>query len=137
MEIKIPLTIHVFYHRECSEGARLYSELYRLLCRNPDSPYMDGLDIPVYFTTGDDNGIGEMANAGSQKKMVLLIIDDNMFCSDEWRTYVKSLIDRHDNHLKIVGIKCSRHAFAFLEEIGNDQMITPSCDDIFQDFEEK
>ena len=26
----------------------------KVLCRDPDSPYMDGLDIPVYFKTEDD-----------------------------------------------------------------------------------
>ncbi len=139
MGIKIPLSIHVFYHRECTEGARLYSDLYRLLCRNPDCPYMDGLDIPVYFATGDDSDIGKtvkMVEMDSQKNLILLLIDDNMFCSEMWRTYVKSLIDRHDNQLKIVGIKLSHHAFVFLEELSNDQMITPKCNSVFHDFED-
>ena len=136
MEIKIPLSIYVLYHRECTEGARLYSTLYKLLCRNPDSPYMDGLDIPVYFTTGDNDSIGTMLEVGSQKKMILLLIDDNMLCSEKWRTYVKKLIDRHDDQLKLVGIKLCRNAFAFQKELGKDQMITPKSDSIFHDFED-
>ena len=136
MGIRIPLSIHVFYHRECTEGARLYSDLYRLLCRNPDTPYMDGLDIPVYFNTGDDNGIGEIAASGSLKTLILLLIDDNMLCSEKWQAYVKSLIDRHDDQLKIVGIKLSRHAFAFQKDLSKDQMITPKSDSVFHDFED-
>jgi len=137
MEITIPLSVHVFFHKECEEGTRLYSALYKLLCRDPRSPYMDGLDIPVYFNTGDDSHIGEMPESGSQKTLILLLLDDYMICSSKWREYIKKLLaNPTGTSLKIIGVKLTQNAFAFLEELSQDQMITPKSDSVFNDFED-
>lgn len=70
--MKTPLSIHVLYHSAYKEGAQVYSMLYKTLCRDTASPFMDGLDIPVYFQTGDDNGLTSIAYAGSEKSLVIV-----------------------------------------------------------------
>ena len=49
--MRTPLSVYVLYHTENKEGSRIYSELYSLLCRDVNNPFLDGLDIPVYFVT--------------------------------------------------------------------------------------
>lgn len=53
--MQTPLSIYALFHSENVEGARIYSELYKLLCRDINNPFSNGLDIPVYRSTGDDN----------------------------------------------------------------------------------
>lgn len=132
-----PLSIHVLYHSANREGAQIYSLLYKTLCRDTESPFMDGLDIPVYFQTGDDNGLTSMATVGSEKTLLLLLVDINMFCSSVWREYVQDLLKNNaDDKLKIVGIKLDSHAFSFLEGLSRDQMIVLQTESVIDNLEE-
>lgn len=135
--MKTPLSIHVLYHSAYKEGATVYSMLYKTLCRDSASPFMDGLDIPVYFQTGDDDGLTAMANAGSAKSLILLLVDINMFCSSAWRDHIRKLLqDTADDKLKIVGVKLDSHAFSFLEELSKDQMIVLQTDSVMDNLDE-
>lgn len=135
--MKTPLSIHVLYHSAFKEGAQVYTMLYKTLCRDSQSPFMDGLDIPVYFQTGDDSGLTALANAGSEKTLVLLLIDINMFCSAIWREYIQNLIKNSaDEYLKIVGVKLDSHAFSFLEDLSKDQMIVLQTESVMDNFDE-
>ena len=132
-----PLSIHVLYHSAFKEGAQVYTMLYKTLCRDSQSPFMDGLDIPVYFQTGDDSGLTAMANSGSEKTLVLLLIDINMFCSANWREYIQNLIKNSaDEKLKIVGVKLDSHAFSFLEGLSKDQMIVLQTESVMGNLDE-
>lgn len=52
--MKTPLSVHALFHTANIEGQKIYSELYKLLCRDIDNPFSDGLDIPVYYATGEN-----------------------------------------------------------------------------------
>ena len=135
--MKTPLSIHVLYHSAYKEGSQVYSMLYKTLCRDSESPFMDGLDIPVYFQTGDDNGLTNMAKAGSEKSLLLLLVDINMFCSPVWREYIQNLLgDNTDDKLKIVGVKLDSHAFSFLECLSKDQMIVLQTESVMDNLDE-
>lgn len=135
--MKTPLSIHVLYHSAYKEGATVYSMLYKTLCRDSASPFMDGLDIPVYFQTGDDDRLTEMANVGSEKSLILLLVDINMFCSTVWRDYIHQLLQNTaDDKLKIVGVKLDSHAFSFMDELGKDQMIVLKTESITDNLDE-
>lgn len=98
---------------------------------------MDGLDIPVYFQTGDDSGLTSMADVGSEKTLILLLIDINMFCSSIWRGYVQNLLKNNtDDKLKVVGVKLDSHAFTFLEGVSKDQMIVLQSESIMDNIDE-
>lgn len=132
-----PLSIHVLYHSAFKEGAQVYTMLYKTLCRDSQSPFMDGLDIPVYFQTGDDSGLTAIANASSEKTLVLLLIDINMFCSATWREYIQNLIKNSaDEKLKVVGVKLDSHAFSFLEGLSKDQMIVLQTESVLDNVDE-
>ncbi len=135
--MKTPLSIHVLYHNAYKEGAQIYSMLYKTLCRDSESPFMDGLDIPVYFQTGDDNGLTEMAKVGSEKTLLLLLIDINMFCSVVWREHIQHLIKNNvDEKYKIVGVKLDSHAFSFLEDLSKDQLIVLQSESVMGNLDE-
>lgn len=135
--MKTPLSIHVLHHSAYKEGAQVYSMLYKTLCRDSESPFMDGLDIPVYFQTGDDNGLTNIANVGSEKSLYLLLIDINMFCSAVWREHIQNLLKSNDeDKLKIVGVKLDSHAFSFSEGLSKDQMIVLQTESVMNNIDE-
>ena len=128
--MKTPLSVHALFHSENKEGRRLYRELYKLLCRDIDNPFSDGLDIPVYFSTGDDQSEIVLANSNSTKRVILLFIDVNMFCSSVWRDKIAELVEQKDNNTLIVGIKQYKHSFSVNKKIGEIQSIVVDNSDI-------
>lgn len=121
--MKTPLSVHAFFHSENSEGKKIYSELYKLLCRDVKDPLSDGLDIPVYYTMADDTSEIELANSSSSKRVFLLFIDIYMFCSQNWRKKITELIDAKDDNTLIVGVKQYKHSFSINKIIGEIQSI--------------
>ena len=103
--MRTPLSVYVLYHTENKEGSRIYSELYSLLCRDVNNPFLDGLDIPVYFVTGNDEKIINGDLSATKKKLFLVFIDINMFCSEKWASYIKELTDKVDDNTLVVGVK--------------------------------
>lgn len=121
--MRTPISVHALFHRDNSEGPRLYTELYKLLCRNINDPFSDGLDIPVYYSTGGEESEIKLADSSSTKKILLLFIDINMFCSNNWRAYISKLIESKDDNMLIVGVKQYKHSFSINKKIGEVQSI--------------
>lgn len=121
--MKTPITVHALYHHNNVDGAKIYSELYSLLCRNVNDPFSDGLDIPVYFTTGDNNYISSITKTSSVKNVFLIFIDINMFCSERWRNLINELIKSADENIEIVGVKQYKNAFSINKSLGEIQSI--------------
>lgn len=121
--MKTPLSVYALYHAENKEGKRIYSELYSLLCRDVKNPFSDGLDIPVYFVTGDDKQIVKGNLSATNKKLFLVFIDINMFCSEKWASYIKELTDKADDNTLVVGVKQYRHSFSINKKLGETQSI--------------
>ena len=128
--MRTPLSCHALFHSKNSEGQRIYTELYKLLCRDVDNPFSDGLDIPVYYATGDDDAIINLANSSSTKRVILLFIDMNMFCSQVWRDKITGLLEQKDDNTLIVGVKQYRHAFSINKKIGEIQSIVVDPSDV-------
>ena len=121
--MKTPLSVHTLFHSENKEGEKIYSELYKLLCRDVDNPFSDGLDIPVYYASGDDTSEIQLANSSSKKRVLLLFIDIHMFCSKVWRNKISEIVSSDDDNTLIVGIKQYKHSFSINKQIGEIQSI--------------
>lgn len=128
--MKTPISVHALFHKDNSEGQRIYKELYKLLCRDIDNPFSDGLDIPVYYATGDEETQIKLANSNSIKRVILLFIDVNMFCSLVWRKKITELLEQKDDNTLIVGVKQYRHAFSINKKIGEIQSIVVDSNDV-------
>lgn len=121
--IRTPVSVHALFHSENSEGEKIYSGLYKLLCRDINDPFSDGLDIPVYYTTGDDESKIRLVNSSSLKRVILLFIDIRMFCSQNWRNKIAELIEAKDENTLIVGVKQYKHSFSINKKISEIQSI--------------
>ena len=90
--MKTPLAVYLLYHSDNREGHEIYERLYKLLCRDADNPFFDGLDIPVYFCCGSDaKGINAIDFTRAEKTVVFLLIDQKMYISEAWRNMVKDI----------------------------------------------
>ena len=133
--MNLPLATYILFHSSCKDGLKYYTEIYKLLCRDADRPFTDGIDIPVYMRTGTDedhSSIPEIDISSSEKTLILLLVDDYMYCSRKWSNYISYIRKLHeDNELK-VSIQCialCNNAFDLDEELGKRQFISlPSCD---------
>lgn len=142
--MKRNLAVYVLYHSQFSQGKAAYSDIYKLLCRDADHPFEDGLDIPVYLRTGDDDTmriIRPIDVSSAEKIYILLLIDDNMYCSDVWQRYISQLVQAKANNNDRIVISCialSKFAFDIGHDLSERQFIklnTLSIKDNWQEFQ--
>ncbi len=123
-KIKMPLATYVLYHSDYSDGEKAFDMIYQLLCRDTERPLTDGIDIPLYLRTGKDgDNIPSINFDESEKVAIIVLIDENMFCSKVWRDYIDCLADRINDNIKIYGIGLFKYAFEITSKIEKNQEI--------------
>lgn len=127
--MQTPLSVYALFHSENVEGARIYSELYKLLCRDINNPFSNGLDIPVYSSTGDDNAKIVLAKSSSVRRVILLFIDLHMFCAKNWCDKIDELMRIGDDKTLIVGVKLYKHALSINKHVNEIQSIIVDKDE--------
>ena len=130
--MKLPISINIVYHHANKEAEKIYSRLYKYLCRNPYKPLIDGLDIPVYYTTdvlekNSDVFIRDIDLKCSEKTIVLLLVDNNIFLDRDshWSLYIKKLMNQvqNDRNVKIIPVRQCDYAYEFLADLQKLQFI--------------
>lgn len=126
MAMQLPLTIHVLYHKDYIEGAKVYSGLYKMLCRDSHNPFVSGLDIPVYFHTDvESTPLQPIPTNLSAKTFILILVDQNMYLSREWKEYVnRTLLKQKNDTVQICAVSLYKYAFEFSSELGTCQFFS-------------
>lgn len=130
---KTPLAIVVAYDKQFIGGLSIYEDLYHLLCRNANEPLVDGLDIPVYFQTNQEDGIiyDVRKTINADKVVVLLLVDIYMFNSSAWTNYINELVNDDKNGVvKVLPVALCQYAFDINHELGKQQYIRLKSYDI-------
>ena len=126
MNFKTPLAVVVVYDKQFAGGLSVYEDLYHLLCRNAEEPLVDGLYIPVYFQTNQENGeIIDVRNSiNADKVIVLLLVDLCMFNSLDWTNYIDELAKEDKaGTVKVLPVALCQYAFNINHELGKQQYI--------------
>lgn len=127
--MKKNLAVYVLYHSQYEQGKTIYGDIYKLLCRDANCPFQDGLDIPVYLRTGDDNqmcDIKPISIDNTDRTFILLFVDDKMYCSDVWHKYIGEVVAlQHDyaDKVQILCVELSKFAFDIGHELSDKQFI--------------
>lgn len=132
-DFKTPLAIVVAYDKQFTGGLSIYEDLYHLLCRNANEPLIDGLDIPVYFQTNQEDGIiyDIRKTINADKVVVLLLVDLCMFNSSAWTDYINELVNDDKNGVvKVLPVALCQYAFNINHELGKQQYIRLKSYDI-------
>lgn len=123
-KLKMPLATYVLYHSDYTEGEMAFDMIYQLLCRDTERPLTDGIDIPVYLRIGKDgDDIKPISFEDSEKTAIIVLIDENMFCSNVWRNYLNDIVIKCDDNIKIYGIGLCNYAFEISSETEKIQAI--------------
>ena len=123
-KLKMPLATYVLYHPDYSDGEKAFDMIYQLLCRDIERPLTDGIDIPVYLRIGKDgDDIKPISFEDSEKTAIIVLIDENMFCSNVWRNYLNDIVIKCDDNIKIYGIGLCNYAFEISTETEKIQAI--------------
>ena len=127
--MKKNLAVYVLYHSQFEYGKSTYGDIYKLLCRDANHPFEDGLDIPVYLRTGDDeqmHDIKPISLDNTDRTFVLVLVDDKMYCSDVWRNYLGRVVALEHNNpdkVQIVCVELSKYAFDIGHGLSDKQFI--------------
>lgn len=123
--IKIPLSVYVLFHKDYNEGKEAYTDMYHLLCRNPERPLEDGIDIPVFLRTGGDGSqIPGIEFRQNSKNVIFLLVDELMYCCPTWKAYIDSLLSTMDANTKIYPISLFKYAYDISADLQKKQFIT-------------
>lgn len=130
-----PLSVYVLYHSDNKEGSEIYERLYKLLCRDAGNPFFDGLDIPVYYSSGTDTkAINALDYSRAEKTVILLLIDQKMYISEAWRTIVKDI--PNTPNVWLCPISQYQYAFDFSERTEYQQFISLKTYSILANWQE-
>ena len=127
--MKKNLAVYILYHSQFEYGKSTYGDIYKLLCRDANHPFEDGLDIPVYLRTGDDEQMHDIKPINmdnTDRTFVLVLVDDKMYCSDVWRNYLGETVALERNNpdkVQIVCVELSKYAFDIGHGLSDKQFI--------------
>jgi len=122
--IKMPLSVYVLYHKDYKEGKAAYTQIYHLLCRNPERPLTDGIDIPVFLRTGGNKfEIPKIDFGQSSKNIILLLVDEQMYCCSIWKDYIDQLLNTLDTSTQIFPIALSGFSYDINAKLSKNQFI--------------
>lgn len=123
-KIKMPLSVHVLFHKDNDQGKQVFEDIYHLLCRNPKEPLTDGLDIPVYLRTGGGEvPIPQIDFNQSAKNVIILLVDCEMYCCSIWKQYIEQLLAHKNENTLILPVSLFKYAFDLIPELGKTQFI--------------
>lgn len=109
---KTPLSVCVLFDKQYEQGINIYNRLYNNLCREPNEPLSDGLDIPVFYYTDGENYQLLLNSQISDKTVFILLVDEKMFDSSYWKTCIDDLLNRSSrNEVKIIPVSLFKYAF--------------------------
>ena len=122
--MKAPLAIYLVYHSNYNDSEKVFSELYKLFCRDVRSSLSDGLDIPVYYVT-NENGY-EVDFDRADRTCVILCSDSNLVMDkvnimhkiNEWHK-----LEDFENRIMLCPIKLCNYGFDILPTRNQEQCI--------------
>ena len=135
--MKAPLAIYLVYHSNYNDSEKVFSELYKLFCRDVRSSLSDGLDIPVYYVT-NENGY-EVDFDRADRTCVILCSDSNLVMDkvnimhkiNEWHK-----LEDFENRIMLCPIKLCNFAFDILPIVNQEQCIILTGDSIWEHWSE-
>lgn len=134
--MKLPLTIHILYHKDNADGLKLYSDLYKLLCRDFKKPFDSGIGIPVYFYSDDDSDTIRNVNFDiSDKTLIFLLIDQNMYLSPKWKEYINEKllpVLNESSGNSLVSISQYKYAYELNAKLGKFQFLSFNNESVYQ-----
>lgn len=138
--MKYPLSLHILYHRDNKDGKKLYSDLYKLLCRDFSHPFDSGIGMPVYFYTDEENVIRDIDTSNSDKTFILLLVDQNMYLSEVWKKYIQEklipLLDSPDKTVNLTSVCLFKYAFELNPKLEKYQFLSFNNESVYDHWNE-
>lgn len=134
--MKHPLSLHILYHSGNLEGQKLYSDLYKLLCRDYNIPFNSGIGMPVYFYRDEENTIREVDTTQSDKTFILLLVDQNMYLSEVWKKYIVEkllpLLGDPNKNVNLASISLFKYAYELNPKLGKYQFLNFNNESVYR-----
>ena len=137
--MKTPLSVYLLIDKKNHLATEIFNRFYTLLCRDVEQPLSDGLDIPVYLISNDENGeIKSVDFEQSEKNAIFFFADMAVYLGDtKWRDYILKLKKQIEGDAPAVLYSVKQFEYATdLSFIKKDQMIIPPNDDIIKGWDE-
>lgn len=137
--MQTPLSVYLLIDKNNCLASEIFNRFYTLLCRDVEKPLSDGLDIPVYLISNDENGeIKSIDFEQSEKNAIFFFADMAVYLGDtKWRDYILKLKKQIEGGAPAVLYSVKQFEYATdLSFIKKDQMIIPPNDDIIAGWDE-
>lgn len=137
--MQTPLGVYLLIDKKNRQATEIFNRFYTLLCRDVENPLSDGLNIPVYLISNDENGeIKPIDFEQSEKNAIFFFADMAVYLGDtKWRDYILELKKKIDGGTPAILYCVKQFGYATdLSFINKDQMILPPNDDIIAGWDE-
>ncbi len=122
-DIKKPLNIFVFWHKDFKAGSNYANELYTSFSRAVNEPLSRGLGIPVFFRS--DPACRNIDCGSARKTAIILLIEAQMVVAGEWRKLVEELVrdSQEDSGIVIYPVALTNIAFKMSSSLAETNFI--------------
>lgn len=137
--MQAPLSVYLLIDKKNKQATEIFNRFYTLLCRDVEKPLSDGLDIPVYLISNDENGDIKLIDfTYSEKNAIFFFVDMAVYLgSTQWKDYILKLKRQIEDGAPAVLYSVKQFEYATdLSFINKDQMILPPNDDIVAGWDE-
>lgn len=131
--MQTPLSVYLLIDKKNRQATEIFNRFYTLLCRDVEKPLSDGLDIPVYLISNDENGeIKSIDFKQSEKNAIFFFVDMAVYLGNtKWRDYILGLKKKIEGGAAAVLYSVKQFEYATdLSYINKEQMILLPNDDI-------
>jgi len=137
--MRTPLSIYLLIDRNNRQATEIFNRFYTLLCRDVENPLSDGLDIPVYLISNNENGdIRSIDFSHSEKNAIFFFADMAVYLgATRWKDYILDLKKQIDDGAPAYLYSVKQFKYVTdLSFINKNQMILPPNDDIITGWNE-
>lgn len=137
--MQTPLSVYLLIDKNNRLASEIFNRFYTLLCRDVEKPLSDGLDIPVYLISNDENGeIKSIDFEQSEKNAIFFFADMAVYLgATRWKDYILDLKKQIDDGAPAYLYSVKQFKYVTdLSFINKNQMILPPNDDIITGWDE-
>lgn len=128
-----PLAIYVVYHTHNVKATEIFSKIYKSFCRDIRNSLSDGLDIPVYFATEENDY--EVAFDRAERTFIIILSDTNLVADNSAMIVkIRGWLSVKESGQKVMlsPVKLCKNAFDIAPAVMKEQFIVLRSYDLLE-----
>lgn len=131
--MKSPYSIIIYYHKDFEDGNQVYTKMYKTFCRDSNESMAPSIGMPVW-KCNNPKAVREPLKY-SDNPIVLLFVDINLVCDEEWKAAINYL-NGQTAHLLFLPVAVCSEAKDYINVLKNRETIFLKSYNVFDNWKD-